>query len=153
MPLSNEAGSSAKSIDLGVASLAVAIITFFSLYQLIFLFVATVGLDGECLYSFWLPSDSWWQNPYWLIVAIVIGMLAISLFQASEGVRSGGTTKAVFGIVAAILLSFWLYSLNNLWKAMLFEKGEISSEVWYQSSQGAPLGVLIGGEYVCKSGI
>jgi hypothetical protein len=152
MPLSNEAGSSTKSIDLGVASLAIAIVTFFSLYQLIFIFVATAGLDGECLYSFWLPGDSWWQNPYWLVVAIVIGLLAISLFSVTEGVRSGGIAKALFGIFAAIVLSLWLYSLSDLWKAMLFEKGEISSEAWYESSEGKPLGVL-GGEYVCKPGI
>jgi hypothetical protein len=153
MPLSNEADGSSKSIDLGVASLAIAIITFFSLYQLIFVFVATAGLDGECLYTFWLPSDFWWQNPYWLVVVIVTALLAISLFCITEGVRSGGTTKAVFGIVAAIVLSFWLYGLSDLWKAMLFEKGEISSEAWYQSSEGKPLGVLVGGEYVCKPGI
>ncbi len=153
MPLSNETGSSTKSIDLGVASLAIAIVTFFSLYQLIFIFIATTGLDGECLYSFWLPSDSWWQNPYWLVVAIVIGLLAISLFSVTEGVRSGGTTKALFGIFAAIVLSVWLYSLSELWKAMLYEKGELSSEAWYQSGERSPLGVMLSNEYVCKPGI
>ena len=153
MPLSNEASNSTESIDPGVASLAIAIITFFTLYQLIFVFVAKTGLDGECLYSIWLPNESWWQNPYWLVVVIVISLLAISLFSITESVRSGGTTKAVFGIVASVVLSFWLYGLSDLWKAMLFEKGEISSEAWYQSSQGKPLGVLVGGEYVCKPGI
>jgi hypothetical protein len=150
MPSEIESGTPARSIDLGVAVLVISIALFYFLFQLIFIFVATVGLDGECLYTFWLSGEAWWRSPYWLVVTIVATFVVMSLFAIADGVRSAGTTKTVFGIVAIIVLGLWLYSLNGLWEAMLFEKGEISSEDWYQ---GRPLMLIGGSEHVCEPGI
>jgi hypothetical protein len=143
-------GDSGRSIDLRSALLVLAIAVFYFLYQLTFLyFVTLTGKQGICMYSFWIPSQHWWQNPYWLVVAIVFGFLILSLFLLVEGIASKSRTKMVTAILAAAILTIWLYGLNGFWNAMLFEKGEISTEDWKQMVGDNPKSPLVEEEYVC----
>jgi len=146
-------GDSLRSIDLRSASLVLAIAIFYFLVQLTFMFFVTAtGKQGICMYSFWTPSQNWWQSPYWLVVIIVAGLLILSLFLLVEGIASSSRTKVVTGVLAAAILAIWLYGLNGLWNAMLFEKGQISVEEWKQMGSDGVKMALVEEEYVCEPG-
>lgn len=153
MPILSDIGGSVRSFDLRSALLVLAIAIFYFLYQLIFIVFITAGEQDTCLYSFWLPNQNWWQNPFWLVVAIVCGLSVISLFLLFEGITSSSRTKVVTGTLATAILAMWLYGLNGLWNAMLFERGEISADYWNQMGRGVIKPALLEKEYVCNPGI
>ena len=142
-------GVALKSVDLSAASLVLSIVVFYLLFQTIVIFSSTAGLEGQCLYTFWTPNSEWWKNPFWLVVTIVLGLLALSAFMAIEGLGSSNRSKLVAGSASALVLGLWLYGLNGLWDAMLFEKGELSAEEWYQHEDGPRGLALLEEEHVC----
>jgi hypothetical protein len=152
VPTLSEIGGSITTVDLRSALLVVTIAIAYFVYQLIVIFSATAGLDGACMYTFWASDEKWWKNPYWLVIAIVCGLIVLSLFLAVEGVGAGNRTKIVTGLLSVMVLGLWLYNLNGLWNAMLFERGEISPEVWYQNERGARGVALLWEEHVCDPG-
>ena len=140
----------ARSIDLRSVLLAISIVLFYFLFQLIVIFTSIVGLDGACLYSFWLPEINWWQNPFWLVVAIVCGLLLLSLFLLVDGLSNRTPSRVVVGLTAVALLGLWLNSLNWLWDAMLYEKGEISADQWFIAQERPAL--LMDEPHICLPG-
>jgi hypothetical protein len=130
--------------------LILSIVIFYFLYQLIFISSAVTGRVGSCIYEFWTPHQEWWRNPYWLVVAIVSGLLLLSTVLAIEGIARKDWTKVASGSLACVVLTLWLYGLSGLWNAMQFEKGEIPAEVWYENERGAFGMALLEKEHVCK---
>jgi Zn-dependent protease len=130
--------------------LALSVSIFYFLYQMILIFSATTGREDSCMFEFWIPHQEWWKNPFWLVVTIVSGLLALSMFLAVEGVARRRKTKIATGSLSFAILVIWLYGLGGLWDAMLFEKGEISAEAWYQNERGAFGLALLKEEYVCR---
>jgi hypothetical protein len=151
VPSVTESAEFVQSPDLSTAILSVSIVLFYLLFQAIVIFVATVGLDGECLYTFWLPQETWLQSPFWLVVSVVSLFMISSLLTVVRALLTSHKANAVFGIVAIGVVGFWLLGLNGLWKAMLFERGEISEAEWYGSESRA-LALLWGDKHVCKTG-
>ena len=152
MPSAGDSKSVGSLLDLRVISLAIAIVLSYLIFQLILIFVATVGLKGDCLHTFWLPHADWWQSPFWLTVVIVSLLLAFSAFVCAEGIRATSTSRAAFGIVAIIVLGYWLYGMYGMWQAMLYETGALSSEEWFgPETLRLPI-VIWDGLHVCKSG-
>ena len=151
MPSATEPLSSARSVDLGIAILSISIVIFYLLFLIIVIFVVTVGLEGDCLYTFWLPQESWLQSPFWLVVSVVTLLMILSMLALVRAVSLGRIANAVFGIVAVGVLGFWLLGLNGLWKAMLFERGEITEAEWY-GSESQTLTFPWEDQHVCQSG-
>jgi len=137
----------ASSLDLRTILLVISIVLFYILFQLIFVFTSTAGLDGSCMYAFWLPENQWWQNPFWLVAAIVAGMLLLSLFMLADGYTTRTPIKMVAGLVATVFLGLWLNSLHWLWQAMLYEQGALTAEHWF-SANDSP-GLIITDAHVC----
>jgi hypothetical protein len=152
MPSTGDSQPAEGLLDLRIISLAIAIVLSYLIFQLILIFVVTVGLDGDCLYTFWLPQAAWPESPFWLTVTIVSLLLAFSLFVCAEAVQATSISKGVFGIVAIVILGYWLYGMYGLWQAMLYETGALSSEVWFKLEAGRlPLSPWEA-HHVCKSG-
>jgi hypothetical protein len=75
---------------------------------------------------------NWWENPYWIVVGIVCGLLCLAVYSLIDGITQKNTTRMVVGFSASTVLILWLYGMAGLWNAMLFEKGEVSIEKWYE---------------------
>jgi hypothetical protein len=122
----------AHYFDAHSALLVLAVVVFYFIFQLILIFTSVVGLHDECLYSFWTPNLNWWENPYWIVVGIVCGLLCLAVYSLIDGITQKNTTRMVVGFSASTVLVLWLYGMAGLWNAMLFEKGEVSIEKWYE---------------------
>lgn len=88
---------------------------------------------GQCLHTSWLPEGSPWLSPYWLFVALVSGLSLFSIALLIDGIASGNRVNQVVGVSAALVLAIWLFGLNGLWRAMQYERGELSAEEWFSS--------------------
>ena len=113
--------------------------------------VSTYTLDGACLYTFWTPFISWWKNPYWLVVIIVVGLGILAVTMLFDGIRRHQVLRWFTGGFVLLLLAFWGFGLRGLWDAMEYERGNLSADEWFRDKEAVSFAVGMGGMHECRA--
>ena len=109
-------------------------LAFGYLFKLLVVYIVVTG-QGECLHSFWLGSDKYF-NPYMITVVCVSAFMVFGLLKTWLTIKTPKESRnnLVFYLGLCIVMAVWLYILNGMWQAFEYEKGNIAAEQYYSDN-------------------